>query len=41
LETAATRVARQFGHVFHADVLWLESICDLSATLAEVLPVHV
>lgn len=40
LETAAQRVARQFGHVFHAQMLWLESICDLSAALAEVSPVR-
>jgi lipoyl(octanoyl) transferase len=26
LQTAAERVARQFGHVFHAQVLWLESL---------------
>jgi lipoyl(octanoyl) transferase len=29
LETAAERVARQFGHVFHAQVLWLDSLNDL------------
>jgi hypothetical protein len=34
LQTAAERVARQFGHVFHAQVLWLESIRDLSPVLA-------
>ncbi len=37
LETAAQRVARQFGHVFHAQMLWLESICDLSPALAETV----
>jgi lipoyl(octanoyl) transferase len=30
LETAAERVARQFGHVFHAQVLWLESLEELA-----------
>ena len=30
LQTAAERVARQFGRVFNAQVLWLESLCDLS-----------
>ena len=40
LKTAAERVARQFGHVFHAQMLWLESICDLSPALAELLPVQ-
>jgi lipoyl(octanoyl) transferase len=29
LQTAAERVARQFGHVFHAQVLWLDSLNDL------------
>lgn len=29
LQTAAERVARQFGRVFNAQVLWLESIRDL------------
>jgi lipoyl(octanoyl) transferase len=29
LQTAAERVARQFGQVFHAQVLWLDSIEDL------------
>jgi lipoyl(octanoyl) transferase len=29
LQTAAERVARQFGHVFHAQVLWLDSWGDL------------
>jgi lipoyl(octanoyl) transferase len=39
LQTAANRVARQFGHVFHAQVLWLDSLADLlpqSADLAEI-----
>lgn len=40
LETAAERVARQFGHVFHAQMLWLESIGELSPALAELLPVQ-
>jgi lipoyl(octanoyl) transferase len=40
LKTAAERVARQFGHVFHAQMLWLESLCDLSPALAELLPVQ-
>ncbi|HEY3991180.1 MAG TPA: lipoyl(octanoyl) transferase LipB [Acidobacteriaceae bacterium] len=30
LETAAERVARQFGRVFHAQVLWLESLDDVA-----------
>jgi lipoyl(octanoyl) transferase len=30
LETAAARVARQFGQVFHAQMLWLESLEDLA-----------
>jgi lipoyl(octanoyl) transferase len=29
LQTAAERVARQFGHIFHAQVLWLYSLNDL------------
>lgn len=29
LQTAAERVARQFGQVFHAQVLWQDSIADL------------
>lgn len=29
LQTAAERVARQFGHVFRAQVLWLDSLNDL------------
>ena len=29
LETAAERVARQFGQIFHAQVLWLDSIEEL------------
>lgn len=29
LQTAAERVARQFGQVFHAQVLWLDSIQEL------------
>ncbi|MCU1313807.1 MAG: lipoyl(octanoyl) transferase LipB [Acidobacteriaceae bacterium] len=29
LQTAAERVARQFGHVFHVQVLWLDSLDDL------------
>lgn len=36
LETAAERVARQFGRVFNAQTLWLESIRDLSPVLAPV-----
>ena len=30
LQTVAERVARQFGHVFHAQVLWLESLEELA-----------
>jgi lipoate-protein ligase B len=30
MQTAAERVARQFGHVFHAQVLWLESLDELA-----------
>jgi lipoyl(octanoyl) transferase len=30
LQTAAERVARQFGHVFQAQVLWLESLEQLA-----------
>jgi lipoyl(octanoyl) transferase len=30
MQTAAERVARQFGHVFHAQVLWLESLEKLA-----------
>jgi lipoyl(octanoyl) transferase len=30
MQTAAERVARQFGHVFHAQVLWLESLEELA-----------
>jgi lipoyl(octanoyl) transferase len=30
LETTAERVARQFGHVFHAQVLWLGSLEELA-----------
>jgi lipoyl(octanoyl) transferase len=30
LETAAARVARQFGQVFRAQMLWLESLEDLA-----------
>ena len=37
LETAAARVARQFGHVFGAQMLWVESINILSSGLAEDL----
>jgi lipoyl(octanoyl) transferase len=40
LKTAAERVARQFGHVFHAQMLWLESLGDLSPALAELLPLQ-
>ncbi len=40
LQTAAERVARQFGRVFDAQVLWLESIRDLSRALAGSAPVH-
>jgi lipoyl(octanoyl) transferase len=29
MQTAAERVARQFGQVFHAQVLWLDSIAEL------------
>jgi lipoyl(octanoyl) transferase len=36
LQTAAERVARQFGRVFDAQVLWLESLRDLSPELAPV-----
>jgi len=36
LQTAAERVARQFGRVFDAQVLWLESLRDLSPALAPV-----
>jgi lipoyl(octanoyl) transferase len=34
LQTAAERVARQFGRVFNAQVLWLESLRELSPVLA-------
>jgi lipoyl(octanoyl) transferase len=40
LQTAAERVARQFGRVFDAQVLWLESMRDLSPALADSTPVH-
>ena len=30
LQTAAERVARQFGRVFNAQVLWLESLDELA-----------
>ena len=30
LQTAAERVARQFGRVFNAQMLWLESLDDLT-----------
>jgi hypothetical protein len=40
LETAAARAARQFGHVFHAQMLWLESLGDLSPALAELRSVR-
>jgi lipoyl(octanoyl) transferase len=36
LQTAAERVARQFGRVFDAQVLWLESLQDLSPAIAPV-----
>jgi lipoyl(octanoyl) transferase len=36
LQAAAERVARQFGRVFDAQVLWLESIHDLSPALADL-----
>jgi lipoyl(octanoyl) transferase len=36
LQTAAERVARQFGRVFNAQVLWVESLRDLSPALAPV-----
>lgn len=35
LVTAAERVARQFGRVFDAQVLWLESMADLPGPAAE------
>ena len=38
LQTAAERVARQFGRVFDAQVLWLESMQDLSPALAGLMP---
>ena len=38
---AAERVARQFGRVFNAQMLWLESIRDLSAELADLASVRV
>jgi lipoyl(octanoyl) transferase len=41
LQTAAERVARQFGRVFDAQVLWLESIRDLSPQLEDLAPVGV
>lgn len=34
LQTAAERVARQFGHVFHAQMLWVESVEALAAANA-------
>jgi lipoyl(octanoyl) transferase len=34
LQTAAERVARQFGRVFNAQVLWLESLNELAPLLA-------
>ena len=30
IQSSAERVARQFGHVFHAQVLWLESLEELA-----------
>ena len=41
LQTAGERVARQFGRVFNAQVLWLESLGDLSSTLEDLAPAHV
>ncbi len=38
LQTAAERVARQFGRVFEAQVLWLEFMQDLSPALAGLMP---
>jgi lipoyl(octanoyl) transferase len=35
LQTAAERVARQFGHVFKAQMLWLESVEELVSAPAE------
>lgn len=35
LQTAAMRVARQFGHVFEAQVLWMMSLDDLAAPTAD------
>jgi lipoyl(octanoyl) transferase len=35
LPTAAERVARQFGRVFNAQMLWLESLEDLAPAIAE------
>jgi lipoyl(octanoyl) transferase len=37
LERAAERVARQFGQVFHAQMLWLESLEDLAPVTSDVL----
>lgn len=36
LQTASERVARQFGRVFDAQVLWLESLQDLSPAIMPV-----
>jgi lipoyl(octanoyl) transferase len=36
LQTAAERVARQFGQVFHAQMLWLESLEDLAPVGVDV-----
>ena len=36
LQTAAEQVARQFGQVFHAQVLWLDSIDTLTPVRAEM-----
>jgi lipoyl(octanoyl) transferase len=35
LQAAAERVARQFGQVFHAQMLWLESLEDLTPVAAK------
>lgn len=40
LQTAAERVARQFGRVFDAQVLWLESMRDLTSVLADSTSLH-
>jgi lipoyl(octanoyl) transferase len=37
LQTAAERVARQFGRVFNAQMLWVESLDDLAVVSPAVL----